>query len=218
MITVDTIGRVRRAYFVQGRKIKAIARDLRLARNTVRDIVRAGPTGEATERRYVRDKQPLPRLGEFVPALETMLADNLKKPKRERLTFQRMFEELRLAGYRGGYDNVRRYARVWAIREGERTAAAFVPLSFAPGEAYQFDWRCGADRSFVESPEGISPPGAPRTVHDPLEFTRLPMFGRSHDIAANGRRASASSGEAGRTSPCRPWFGAPSACTCDGPT
>jgi transposase len=140
MITVDTIGRVRRAYFVQGRKIKAIARDLRLARNTVRDIVRAGPTSEATERRYVRDKQPLPRLGEFVPALETMFADNLKKPKRERLTFQRMFEELRLAGYRGGYDNVRRYARVWAIREGERTAAAFVPLSFAPGEAYQFDW------------------------------------------------------------------------------
>ena len=106
MITVDTIGRVRRAYFVQGRKIKAIARDLRLARNTVRDIVRAGPTGEATERRYVRDKQPLPRLGEFVPALETMLADNLKKPKRERLTFQRMFEELRLADRGRRADNL----------------------------------------------------------------------------------------------------------------
>jgi len=30
MITVDTIGRVRRAYFVQGRKIKAIARELKL--------------------------------------------------------------------------------------------------------------------------------------------------------------------------------------------
>jgi DNA-binding transcriptional regulator LsrR (DeoR family) len=42
MITVDTIGKVRRAYFVQKRTIKAIARDLRLARNTVRDIVRAG--------------------------------------------------------------------------------------------------------------------------------------------------------------------------------
>jgi len=23
---------------------------------------------------------------------------------------------------------------------GESTAAAYVPLSFAPGEAYQFDW------------------------------------------------------------------------------
>ena len=29
----------------------------------------------------------------------------------------------------------------------------------------------------VESPGGISPPGAPRAVHDPLE-ARLPMFGR----------------------------------------
>ena len=64
MVTVDTIARVRRAYFVQGRKIKAIARDLRLARNTVRDIVRAGSDGaEQTERRYVRKEQPLPQLG-----------------------------------------------------------------------------------------------------------------------------------------------------------
>ena len=51
MITVDTIGKARRAYFVQGRKIKAIAREQRLSRNTVRDIVRAGSSPEATERR-----------------------------------------------------------------------------------------------------------------------------------------------------------------------
>jgi hypothetical protein len=45
-----------------------------------------------------------------------------------------------LAGYAGGHDAVRRYTRAWAIREGERRAEAFVPLTFAPGEAYQFDW------------------------------------------------------------------------------
>jgi transposase len=141
MITVDTVGRVRRAYFVQGRKIKAIARELKLARNTVRDIVRAGAGGvEATERKYVRREQPLPQLGAFVAALEAMLSANVGKPSRERLTYQRMYEELRLAGYQGGYDNVRRHARAWALREGERTAAAYVPLSFAAGEAYQFDW------------------------------------------------------------------------------
>jgi transposase len=141
MITVDTVGRVRRAYFVQGRKIKAIARELKLARNTVRDIVRAGAGGEdATERKYVRREQPLPQLGAFVAVLDAMLAANVDRPKRERLTYQRMFEELRLAGYQGGYDSVRRHARAWALREGERTAAAYVPLSFAAGEAYQFDW------------------------------------------------------------------------------
>ena len=35
---------------------------------------------------------------------------------------------------------MRRYARRWAQERGQATAAAFVPLSFAPGEAYQFDW------------------------------------------------------------------------------
>jgi len=54
---VDPIGRVRRAHFVQGRSIKAIAREFRLARNTVRDIVRGGAEGE-TERRYVRRAPP----------------------------------------------------------------------------------------------------------------------------------------------------------------
>jgi transposase len=36
---------------------------------------------------------------------------------------------------------VRRYARRWSKERGQSTAAAYVPLSFAPGEAYQFDWR-----------------------------------------------------------------------------
>lgn len=139
MITVDTAAKVRRAHFVEGKKIKRIARELRLARNTVRDIIRAD-AGAETERRYIRKEQPLPQLGPHVAALDGMLADNGKRSKRERLTYQRMHEELRLAGYAGGYDAVRRYGRSWAEREGVRTAAAFVPLSFAAGEAYQFDW------------------------------------------------------------------------------
>jgi len=139
MVTVDTIGRVRRAHFVQGKPIKAIARELRLARNTVRDIVRRGAEAE-TERRYERRQQPMRQLGAFVSALEVMLASNTALPKRERLTFQRMYEELRLQGYQGSYDNVRRYGSAWVGREGERTAEAYVPLSFGPGEAYQFDW------------------------------------------------------------------------------
>ena len=76
----------------------------------------------------------------YVAALEEMLAANAGKPPRERLTFMRMFEELRLSGYAGGYDAVRRYARAWERQQGARTAEAYVPLSFAPGEAYQFDW------------------------------------------------------------------------------
>jgi transposase len=69
-----------------------------------------------------------------------LLLANAEKPARERLTLIRVFEELRGLGYEGGYDAVRRYARVWRQARGNETAQAYVPLSFAPGEAYQFDW------------------------------------------------------------------------------
>src|SRR5262249_62267099 len=95
MVTVDTIARVRRAYFVQKRKIKAIARDLKLARNTVREIVRAE---DQTEHRYVRREQPRPRLGPHVAVLEQMLGECARQPKRERLTYFRMFLEMRRGG------------------------------------------------------------------------------------------------------------------------
>ena len=136
MVTVDKIGEVRRAYWVQGKKIKAIARELKLARWTVRKIVRSGET----ELKYERSDQPLPKLGAFVETLDRLLAENEAKPKRDRLTTKRLFEQLRAAGYTGGYDAVRRHAQRWRSGLASATATAFVPLSFAAGEAYQFDW------------------------------------------------------------------------------
>jgi transposase len=49
-------------------------------------------------------------------------------------------KRLRCHGYDGCYDTVRRYTRRWSKDRGQSTAAAYVPLSFAPGEAHQFDW------------------------------------------------------------------------------
>jgi hypothetical protein len=54
----------------------------------------------------------------------------------ERLTLIRIFEALRGLGYEGGYDAVRRYARVWQRDQAATSVGAFIPLSFAPGEAY----------------------------------------------------------------------------------
>ena len=136
MVTVETVGKVRRAYWVQGKKIKAIARELKIARWTVRRIVRGGET----ERTYERKSQPLPKLGAFAEVLDKLLAETAAKPKRERVTTKRLFEQLRGEGYTGGYDAVRRYAQRWRAAHASATAAAFVPLSFAAGEAYQFDW------------------------------------------------------------------------------
>jgi transposase len=136
MLVVETIAKIRRAFFVQGKAIKAICRELGVSRKVVRKVIRSG----STEFRYQRDDQPLPKIGRWRDAIEELLAANHEKASRERLTLIRIFEELRGRGYDGSYDAVRRYARRWAKRHGQTTAAAYVPLSFASGEAYQFDW------------------------------------------------------------------------------
>ena len=136
MLVVETIAKIRRAFFREGKPIKAICRDLGVSRKVVRKVIRSG----ATEFRYEREVQPLPKIGRWSDELDQILTANEGKPPRERLTLIRIFEELRGRGYEGGYDAVRRYARKWAKDRGQATAAAYVPLSFAPGEAYQFDW------------------------------------------------------------------------------
>src|SRR5271168_2559759 len=135
MVTVETIGRIRRAFLVDHKPIRQIVRELRLSRQTVRKAIR----GESTEFRYERQVQPQPRLGSFVARLDGLLEANSKRPARERLTARRLFELLRAEGYRGAYDSVQRHVRAWRRAHSQR-GDVFIPLWFAPGEAYQFDW------------------------------------------------------------------------------
>ena len=136
MLVVETIAKIRRAYFVQHKPIKTICREFRVSRKVVRKVIRS----QATEFRYERSRQPRPRIDPWRDQLDDLLLENQGKPARERLTLIRIFEELRALGYEGSYDAVRRYAKRWRAERGTATAEAFVPLSFAPGEAYQFDW------------------------------------------------------------------------------
>src|SRR5437660_907721 len=136
MLTVETIGRIRREHFLKGKTIKEIARDLKVSRNTVRRVLRSG----ATSFEYEREVQPRPKLGRWTTELDELLTSNAGRSARERLTLIRIYEALRGLGYEGGYDAVRRYAKTWKRERASVTAQAFVPLIFAPGEAYQFDW------------------------------------------------------------------------------
>jgi len=133
---LDTIARVRRAFHAQGWSMKRITRELHVSRNTVRKILRSGETDFT----YEREHQPLPKIGPWVEHLDRFLLVNEGKAARERLTLIRIYEEVRALGYDGSYDAVRRYAKTWAKNRGSVTADAYVPLYYAPGEAYQFDW------------------------------------------------------------------------------
>src|SRR5205807_2751016 len=61
MLTVETIGRIRREHFLKGKTIKEIARDLKVSRNKVRRVLRSG----ATSFEYEREIQPRPKLGRW---------------------------------------------------------------------------------------------------------------------------------------------------------
>ena len=136
MLVVETIARIRREYFVKGKPIKEIVRDVKVSRNTVRKVIRS----QATAFTYDRRVQPMPKLGPWTAELERMLEANETKSKRERLTLLLISEALEGLGYGGGYDAVRRYAKAWRWRRSASTAQTYVPLVFSPGEAYQFDW------------------------------------------------------------------------------
>jgi hypothetical protein len=131
MLVVETIAKIRRAFFIQQKPIKAICREFRVSRKVVRKVIRS----QATEFRYERGRQPLPRIDPWRNQLDELLLANEGKSARERLTLIRIFEELRGFGYGGSYDAVRRYAKRWRAERGAAIAEAFVPLSFAPGEA-----------------------------------------------------------------------------------
>jgi len=90
MLVVETIAKIRRAFFVQKKSIKEICRDLRVSRKVVRKIIRS----DATEFHYERSSQPLPKIGPWRDRLDRLLLKNEDKPARERLTLVRLFEEL----------------------------------------------------------------------------------------------------------------------------
>lgn len=133
---METIAKIRRDYYVAGKSIRGIARDRKLSRNTVRKVIREG----RTKFQYVRTKQPLPKLEKHREQLEALLSSNQKMHRKQRRTLRQMHEELCSEGYEGSYDAVCHYARKWRREHAADQSAAFVPLSFQAGEAYQFDW------------------------------------------------------------------------------
>ena len=138
MLVVETVVRIRREH-AAGKPIKAISRDLRLSRKVVRKAIRA----EEGAFSYQRTTQPFPKIGPVRERLEQLLVENDARPRKDRLKLTRVWDLLVREGYDGSYDSVRRYAARW--REETKTAPgdggmAFVPLMFAPGEAFQFDF------------------------------------------------------------------------------
>ncbi len=132
---METIRKIRLAARDGEKSIRQIARDLNLSRNTVRKVLRS----DETEFKYERSTVYRPQLGPHVSQLENWLEVDQALPAKRRRSAQVLYEALQGEGYRGGYDTVRRYVKAWRVEHQEVTQA-YIPLSFDPGDAFEFDW------------------------------------------------------------------------------
>jgi transposase len=134
MLTVETIAKVRRTYHRDKKSIRQIAKDMNLARNTVRKIIRSAET----EMNYERKSQPLPQLEphkkQLIQTLKRIYKNRLKDGKVRSCSLKNC--------------NTKDLPEVMIPSDGlsnngvdrDKGSKVFIPLAFAPGEAFQFDW------------------------------------------------------------------------------
>ncbi len=137
MINVGTLAKIRRMHLRDGLPIKEIERRTGLARNTIKAWLRKG---EMVEPRYPQRASPS-KLDGYRETLTSWLGADQHRGRRDRRTMKALFEALVELGYAGSYGRVAAFARRWREeRSGKTGKGAFVPLKFALGDAFQFDW------------------------------------------------------------------------------
>jgi len=129
------VGKIKRMHFRDKQSVREIARRTGLSRNTVRTWLRAPAEHEPRYRRTARPGKLTP----FHEALVDALRADALRSKKERRTGLALYRQIQAAGYAGGYSRVTDFIRDWRQGAGQ-AVSAFVPLTFAPGEAFQFDW------------------------------------------------------------------------------
>ena len=120
--------------------VRGAARRLGLSRTTAGKRL-AMP--DRIEPRYPRRAARPGKIDGFGEQLRLWLKADLYRSKRDRRDVKAMFEAIRAMGYSGSLSSVHRFCRKWRDEQAnEPRGAGFVPLSFEPGEAFQFDWSC----------------------------------------------------------------------------
>ena len=169
MYQVDVYLRVRRAVMVDGMSIREVSRVFGLHRDTVRKILAySAPPG------YRRQTPPRrPKLEPFTAVIDQILVDDLRRPRKQRHTAQRIFQRLRDEhGFGGQYTIVKDYVR----EHRRRSQEMFVPLSPSAGPRPVRLWRGPGDhrRGGTESPL-LRPGPAPQR-----RLLRQGLPGRDH--------------------------------------
>ena len=138
VIDVAILSVIRRWYLREGVSIREIARRTKLSRNTIRKYLANGQL----EPVYPKRESPS-KLDAYADVVSGWLKRESARGRKQRRNLKQLYVELVKLGYTGSYDRVAAFARRWRRERQEVSAVSrgtFVPLTFAPGEAFQFDW------------------------------------------------------------------------------
>jgi transposase len=139
VIDMDLLSVIRRWHFRQHVPIREIERRTGLSRNTIRKYLRS----EGVEPKFQVPDRPS-KLDPFVDKLLIWLRHEAGKSRKQKRTTKQLHADLVTLGYNGSYARVAAFVRRWkADRQREQRTSGrgtFVPLIFAAGEAFQFDW------------------------------------------------------------------------------
>jgi transposase len=135
MIQVDDKEIIRRAYLIDNKSQRQIAKELHHSRHTVAAAL-ADPASGTYELRMPR---PAPVLAPYQSTIEQWLRDDLEAPRKQRRTAHRIYTQLvELHHFPGAESSVRRYVR--RCRTELEPPEAFLLLTYAPGLDAQCDF------------------------------------------------------------------------------
>src|SRR6266849_5755697 len=128
--------RIRRAYHVERKGIRQIARETGHCRDAIRRAIDGSPP-ETTVSQYP-ESRPSPIFGPFQSRIDALLTQNEQLPRKQHYTSHRIFEIIQAEGYEGCESRVRQYIAEW--RHAHQQPGLFLPLEFEPGQDAQCDW------------------------------------------------------------------------------
>lgn len=134
MLNVELREQIRRAYYIEDKSMRQIAREQGHARKTVKKALEA-----AEAQPYRRnDDHPAPVLGPYKERIQALLTENEHLPRKQQYTGERIYDVLCAEGYTGSASGVRRY--IGELRQATRQRPVYLPLEYDPGVDAQVDW------------------------------------------------------------------------------
>jgi len=134
MLEVEEREEIRRAYHLEGKKIREISRELGYARQTIRKAINEADGAKAVKKR----NRKAPVLDEYKERIAELYAESERQPRKQRYTAKKMFEMVAKEGYQGSMSTLGHYLA--KLRKEKRRPKVYLPLEFEPGQDAQVDW------------------------------------------------------------------------------